>query len=85
MVFWTGIGPRTVHATSIHGDYLRLSYSTIFYPYTLMKDIRYIKMTDKEKDAWIRAMAKLCIDMYLEENGILPPTPSTDENSTGTP
>gem|GEM_PF-7108279 len=32
--------------------------------------IRQIKMSKEEQEAWLREMANLCIDMYIEENRI---------------
>ncbi|MBT4585888.1 hypothetical protein HOC67_03270 [Candidatus Peregrinibacteria bacterium] len=33
-----------------------------------MEKIHNIQMTKDENEAWIRAMAEICIDMFLEEN-----------------
>ena len=32
-----------------------------------MEDVRYINMTEKEKDAWLTELATLCVDMFIEE------------------
>ena len=40
-----------------------------------------IQMSEKDQEAWLRAMAELCIEMFIEEQQKLPP----DIDTTHTP
>ncbi len=41
--------------------------------------VRYIPMTEEEERQWAHDYAKLCLDMYEEKYGPLPPPPSEEE------
>ena len=51
-----------------------------------IEEIHYIQMTDIEKEAWLRDMAELCIEMFIEEQQRHPldtDTTHTQESTEG--